>query len=203
MIDWLRIIAAAKRRHPDNHVDVAMAVEGQISRAESKKLIELARDVPQGTVIVEIGTFRGRSTIALALGSISGNANRVYAVDPHLHFEGIFGGHFGPNDQAVLYHNLVQAGVGHIVAVVSLPSQAAAQAWTQRNVGLLWIDGDHRYAGVSADYYCWVPFVIPDGLIVVHDRSAPGVAQLIGELLSNGRLVPSGNLEGLSWFRQA
>jgi hypothetical protein len=113
------------------------------------------------------------------------------------------GGHFGPNDQAELYRNLVQAGVGHVVAVVSLSSQAVAQAWTQKNVGLLWIDGDHRYGAVSADYSCWSRFVVQDGLVAFHDQSVPGVRQLIGELVGDGQLVPAGNVESLSWFNPA
>ena len=203
MINPLRFFNAGREDELDKYLDIVMSVEGQISRAEGRKLIELARNVPAGEVIVELGTFRGRSAIALALGSILGTANRVYAIDPHVAFQGVFGGQFGPSDQAELYGNLVKARVGHIVAVVSLSSQAAAHTWTQKNVGLLWIDGDHRYAAVSADYNAWSRFVARDGLVAFHDRSAPGVEQLVGELVSNGRLLQVGNLEALSWFRTA
>ena len=201
MINRLRFFGAGRQDELDKYVDIAMSAEGQISRAEVRRLIELARNVPAGEVIVEIGTFRGRSTIALALGAIMGNANRVYAIDPHVEFQGVFGGQFGPSDQAELYGNLVKARVGHIVAVVSLSSQAAAHAWTQKNVGLLWIDGDHRYAAVCADFNSWYRFVARDGLVAFHDRSAPGVEQLVAELVSNGRILQIGNLEALSWFR--
>jgi hypothetical protein len=95
----------------------------------------------------------------------------------------------------------VRARVGHIVAVVSLSSQAAAYAWTQKNVGLLWIDGDHRYPAVSEDFHCWSRFVVPNGLVAFHDASAPGVKQLVDELVGKGRLLPAGNVEALSWFR--
>jgi len=201
MKNLLRFFGTGWKDELDKYVEIAMSAEGQISGTEARKLIELARNVPAGTVIVEIGTFRGRSTIALALGAIAGNATRVYAVDPHVEFQGVFGGQFGPSDQAELYRNLVKARVGHIVAVVSLSSQAVAHAWTQKNVGLLWIDGDHRYPAVSADFHCWSRFVVPNGLVAFHDESAPGVKQLIGELVGKGRLLPAGNVEALSWFR--
>lgn len=201
MINPLRFFGSSRQDGIEKYVDKAMSVEGQLSRAEARKLIELAANVPGGSVIVEIGSFRGRSTIALALGATMGNVNRVYAIDPHLEFQGVFGGQFGPNDLAELYSNLVKARVGHVVAVVSLSSQAAARAWTQKNIGLLWIDGDHRYPAVCADYHCWSPFVVPDGVVAFHDRSAPGVAQLVGELVSKGQLQPAGNVEALSWFQ--
>jgi predicted O-methyltransferase YrrM len=201
IMNLLRYFGAGRQDELDKYMEIAMSAEGQISGVEARKLIELARNVPAGTVIVEIGTFRGRSTIALALGAIAGNANRVYAVDPHVEFQGVFGGQFGPSDQAELYRNLVRARVGRIVAVVSLSSQAAAHAWNQQNIGLLWIDGDHRYPAVSADYYDWSRFVVPSGLVAFHDASAPGVKQLVDELVGKGRLLPAGNVEALSWFR--
>lgn len=191
------------RNELDKYVDIVMSIDGQISRAEARTLIELARDTNPGSVIVEIGTFRGRSTAALAFGSKLGNQNRIYAIDPHVMFTGVFGGEFGPKDQAELYQNLVKAGVGHIVAVVSLPSQAAARCWDRKNVGLLWIDGDHSYEAVSADYKSWSRFLVKDGLIAFHDQLAPGVAQLLGELLDKGSLTPGGKVEALSWFKLA
>jgi predicted O-methyltransferase YrrM len=201
LMRFFRSLAAGPPSRLDECIDVAMSVEGQVSRAEVGALIELARDTPPGTVIVEIGTFRGRSTTALALGSMLGARNRVFAVDPHEEFTGVFGGRFGPEDQAALYRNIVAAGVGDVVAVVSLPSEAAARSWTDRNIGLLWIDGDHRYEVVSNDYKAWSGFVLADGTVAFHDRSAPGVAELLDELVLNRRLLPQGAVEALAWLK--
>jgi predicted O-methyltransferase YrrM len=178
-----------------------MSVEGQISRAEARALVELARDTAPGTAIVEVGTFRGRSTTALALGSRLGRRNRVFAVDPHEKFTGVFGGAFGPKDQAALYRNITRADVGDIVAVVSLPSRAAARSWTEKNVSLLWIDGDHRYEAVFSDYSAWSGFLIAGGIVAFHDRAALGVAKLVEELVQNHQLLPQGDVEALVWFK--
>lgn len=40
-------------------------------------------------------------------------------------------------------------------------------------VHLLFVDGDHRLAGVAADIQGWTPKVIPGGLAVFHDYSRP------------------------------
>jgi predicted O-methyltransferase YrrM len=187
----------------EKYLNIVMSAEGQISRSEAAKLIELAKNTPPTTDIVEIGTYRGRSTIALAFGSLLGNSNRVYAIDPHVEFRGIFGGQFGPQDQAELYRNLLRARVGNIVAVVNLPSQAVAKSWSENNVGLLWVDGDHRYEAVRADYKAWYPFIRDDGVIAFHDSDAEGVKALINEITQSGAARYCGQLEMLSWFRKA
>ena len=40
-------------------------------------------------------------------------------------------------------------------------------------VHLLFVDGDHRLAGVTADIEGWTPKVVPGGLVVFHDYSRP------------------------------
>jgi predicted O-methyltransferase YrrM len=180
-----------------------MRVDGQIVASEARKLYELAGKVEGQQVIVEIGSFRGRSTVALALGALSGEGPRVFAVDPYVEFEGVLGGRFGPADRAALYENLAWAGVGHVVAVVSLPSAAAARAWDGSNIGLLWIDGDHRYEAVRADLEVWYPRVSPGGIVAFHDINVAGVERVIREATERGMLKSAGTLASMSWFEKA
>ena len=57
-----------------------------------------------------------------------------------------------------------------------------------RALDFLFIDGDHSYSGVKADYELYSPFVAPGGLIALHDivpastQLAFGVAQFWQEL---------------------
>jgi hypothetical protein len=60
-----------------------MAVEGQMRRSEARCLYELARGTSRDEVIVEIGSYRGLSTIALAKESLRGQREPVYAIEPH------------------------------------------------------------------------------------------------------------------------
>src|SRR3989442_15940896 len=68
-----------------------LAIEGSVSAEEILHLHRLAAEVSQGC-IVEVGSFRGRSTAALAMGSLGGFQVPVYAVDPHDAFVGYYGG---------------------------------------------------------------------------------------------------------------
>jgi hypothetical protein len=168
-------------------VGIAAAVEGAISPAECELLYELASHVTIGC-IVEIGSFRGRSTIALALGSGAGAGVAVYAIDPHEPFLGVLGGQFGPADRGAFLKNLLAAGVTDIVRVVNLSSEVITGGWSTP-VALLWIDGDHRYDAVKRDFEQWEPFLMPHALIVFHDSLDPdlGPYRVIAHALSSTR----------------
>lgn len=55
-------------------------------------------------------------------------------------------------------------------------------------IDFVFIDGDHSYDGVRADWMAWSPLVRPGGLVAFHDtwpnghRHEPGVVQWIDEL---------------------
>jgi predicted O-methyltransferase YrrM len=151
-----------------------------IGDPEAVLLTRLASAVDDGC-IVEVGSFRGMSTIALAKGA----RVPVYAIEPHEEFTGVLGGTFGPADRRAFFENLLQAGVVEQVRLVNLSSEVVAPGW-QLPVGLLWIDGDHRYEAVRRDFECWEPHL--RGLVAFHDAIQPklGPAQLIAELLESG-----------------
>jgi len=54
-----------------------------LTPTEGRYLCQLAQSKPSKGVILEIGSFKGKSTISLALGSMAVNGEKVYAVDPH------------------------------------------------------------------------------------------------------------------------
>jgi predicted O-methyltransferase YrrM len=182
------------------NIDLSMSIDGQVEDREIRKLLQLNQNVPKEQVIVEIGSYRGRSAVALALGSLSGNQNPVYSIDPHIYFRGIMGGMFGPEDQAYLYQNLTQARVGHIVFIISLPSKAAAKAWSEKNIGLLFIDGDHSYEAVYLDYEKWRPFLVIGSTIAFHDSNTDGVGKLIREMKGKNQIKLMGKNKTLQWF---
>lgn len=62
-------------------------------------------------------------------------------------------------------------------------------------IDVLFLDGDHTYEGVSADFDLWAQLVRPGGLVAFHDtvvngtRNEPGVRQLVNELKWRWRLL--------------
>lgn len=63
---------------------------------------------------------------------------------------------------------------------------SAHKEFPDRDVDILFIDGDHSYEGVRADYYNYQPLVRKGGLIVFHDSVGyPTVRQFTNELKGN------------------
>lgn len=162
------------------HLRKACAAEGSISIPEADLLYSLAR-AADGGCIIEIGSWRGRSTIALALGASAGNDVKVYAFDPHETFVGVLGRHFGPEDRGTFYRNMLRSGCYKNVRLINLSSELIL--WNDK-VSLLWIDGDHTYDGVRRDFECWEQHLTKSAIIAFDDATDEnlGPLRLIREL---------------------
>lgn len=177
----------------DADVALAETIEGWLAREEIELLLNLAARVPGQQSIVEIGNYRGRSTVALALGAARGAGAQVYSIDPHVDFVGPRGGRFGREDQTHLYANLTRAGVGAQVSVVGLSSRAVSSSWEGPAVGLLFIDGDHRYEAVRGDFEAWMEHLAPGAVVAFDDCDFSDVARLVAERVASGELVALAN----------
>jgi hypothetical protein len=173
------LYAPALRRH-------FRRTQGMTSFEEASLLYRLAKETRDGCII-EVGSYRGRSTVALGRGSLDGNAAPVYAVEPHERFVGILGGQFGPEDRAAFYRAMLDSGCYQVVRLVNLSSEVVASQWT-KPVGLLWIDGDHTYEGVKRDFCCWSAHLTEDATVAFDDATDPtiGPYKIIDELLQSG-----------------
>lgn len=144
-------------------------VEGWLNPAEVTALYELARGCTGRGAIVEIGSWKGRSTICLAAGARAGGSGaKVYAVDPH---SGSPEHHAALGEVATFDEfkaNIERAGVADGVVPLVMQSTEAAEAFDEP-VELVFIDGDHSYEAARADIDAWLPKVVEGGAIAVHD----------------------------------
>jgi predicted O-methyltransferase YrrM len=160
-----------------------------LSDDQAARLERAAAGVRGPGRIVEIGSFRGRSTIVLRRAAAPDV--EVVAVDPH------GGGDRGPReispdaargeaDHEAFHANLRRAGVEAGVRHVRRMSQDAL-AEVQGPVGLLYVDGAHRYRPARADIERWGERVAPGGTMLVHDAY-----NAVGVMLAQLRiLIPS------------
>jgi hypothetical protein len=171
---------------PSELRDKMSTVDGWLESAEADRLFDLARDVREGC-IVEVGSYRGRSTAALAFGARAGAGAPVYAIEPHETFTGVYGGNFGGPDRELFMANMIRLGLAGAIRLVNLSSEIVAPGW-KIPVGLLWIDGDHRYEGVRRDMDCWRPHLLASATVVFDDAIDPdiGPARVIAELEAEG-----------------
>jgi MMP 1-O-methyltransferase len=143
---------------------------GWLTAEEGETLYRLAKACTGRGVIVEIGSWRGKSTTCLGLGSKAGNGVPVFAVDPHS--EHTFGD---------FSRNMEEAGLTDLVTPVPGRSQELAEGFDEP-IELLFIDGAHQYELVNEDFDRWVPKVVEGGVVAMHDTTwFPGPKRVADE----------------------
>lgn len=165
-------------------IKAALQIDGWLSGSEAAALYDLAHDA-KGP-IVEIGSWRGRSTAALALGSMSGNYQPVYAVDAFLPVLHTAANRFAPaSSPELLRSNLDGAGVNGLVHIVAKNSEEAV-AEIPDQIDVLFVDGAHDYEAVKRDLETYLPKIRIGGKVAIHDchEADPGVVQAVDEILT-------------------
>ena len=142
------------------------ALEGKISEAEGRRLAEIAGEVPVEQAIVELGSFKGKSTCYLGVGSRHGGGARVYAVD-------LWQQHSSPEygDPAVFSEwrrQVSSLDLQETVLPVRCDSASLGRLFVLP-VGLLFIDGHHSYDSVKADFHAWATKIVEGGYLAFHD----------------------------------
>ena len=177
-----------------------------MTRGQGETLVDAARRCPADGTIVEIGSFRGRSTIVLALAAAP--SVRVVAIDPHA------GNDRGPqeidgfaveasDDHAVFVANLEAAGVTDRVRHLRMFSEAA-QSEVHGGIDALYIDGAHRFAPARADIRAWGDRVADGGTMLIHDSfSSIGVtAAILRELAFGSQFRYVGRSRSMTIYRK-
>jgi hypothetical protein len=97
--------------------------------------------------------------------------------------------------------SLRTAGVEAQVEIHRACSRDIAKDWS-RPIRLLWVDGDHTYAGVKEDFDHFSPFLTDGGVVALHDvlhgYEGP-IRVLVEEILRSDRFGPAGFVQSLAW----
>lgn len=162
-------------------------VDGWLGKREGPYLYVLAEFASPLGAVVEIGSWKGKSTIWLAKACEAVPGARIFAIDPHR--EG---------SEQEFRRNVKMAGVDAILTPIVAPSVEALKGW-DRPIGLLWIDGDHRYESVKSDFFGWEPFVVEGGVVAFHDTySWEGVRRVVDEdVLRSDRFKVLGQVDSI------
>ena len=170
LVDSYREAGAEAAQAPHVAEDLARIqfLQGWTGLLELEELYLLASTVPDDEVVVEVGSYCGRSTAALALGA-GCRDHAVVTIDPHT-------GDIGqsevvlPSSEPVLRYNLALAGVTSAVDVQVMTSEDAAAAYVAPpSVGMLFVDGWHTRDAVIADVRAWSRHLSSDAVVVFDD----------------------------------
>lgn len=177
---------------------------GLVGRATADHLAKLAGQVPADQAIVEIGVFMARTTVFLASGARSGNGAHVYGVDPwdlpgerypykwlnHPRKGRIRQLFTKPQTRHLAEQTVANSGLKDQITLIRGFSVEVAASWGWPEIGLLFIDGDHREEHVRADWEAWRSHLTPKAIVAFDDyhKDYPGVTKVVDELVAAGAI---------------
>jgi predicted O-methyltransferase YrrM len=180
----------------------ARDVAGYIGDREFRALGMLMSGAPKTGVTVEIGSYKGKSTVGLAVLSRHYGLGPVVSIDPH-NAPSVTDPMLG--DEGSSYNDFLSAlrnaGVEDQVESHRAVSSAVARDW-RRPIRFLWIDGDHTYSGAKLDFELFTPHLVDGAIVAVHDvlHEFEGPIRIfVEQMLRSDRFGPAGLLHSIGW----
>ncbi len=168
------------------------AIPGMLPDERGRALYLLAYVQQLRGDVIEIGSWQGRSTCYLAQACRDAGNGVVRAID---HFRGnahaaaqyVVGRDDLSDLEGNFRHNIEAAGLADYVQLYNLPAAEAVARHAGELAGarLLFIDGDHSYAGVRGDIERFAPLLAAGGLVAFDDYHSDGhgVVRAVRELI--------------------
>jgi predicted O-methyltransferase YrrM len=178
----------------------ADAISTFTNKRELGALYNLAAACPQGALALEIGSYLGASSCYLAAGLARVNGSLI-CVDT-------WQNETMPDGERDTFAEFQKNtnGAKDRIATLRKRSEEISDDEIRSPLNLVFIDGDHSYAGVKNDFECVQKWLAEDGIIAFHDFSHPnfeGVSRVIGEALASGKWMITGQVDTLVWIKRA
>ncbi len=133
-------------------------------KGEAGFLQSLIIELPKNPSILEIGTFKGWSAILMAKSRLDTN---IITLDPHV---GIPEDGLSSSPEEVINNLTVMEVRKHILHLQISSQDFIPKDYFPTNYDLIFIDGDHTFAGVEHDFKKFLPYVKDNGIILFHDN---------------------------------
>jgi hypothetical protein len=188
-VPWMEVLARRAIRLVETN-----KADGNVNLAELAVLAQAAAAIPAGTIVVEIGTFDGRTTLNLA---VNAGAAHVYTLDLPPEERAAFA--LAPGERQ--YVDKPQPGARFRDAdpprreaagrITQLLGDSATFDWAPHagRAGLVFVDGSHAYDYVRKDSETAMRLVAKGGTVLWHDYGRwEGVSRALDELEGQRRL---------------
>lgn len=149
-------------------IDLSESLSGHLRKREVQFLASLPFIHFNGEIL-EIGSFKGKSTIILAKAAAAAGSNKIFACDP-LSLSCSTDPKDATKDELpqIFYNNLKQYDVEQNVEFHQMKSNVLSESW-DKPLKVLWIDGDHTYPGVLSDLMLFQDYLSPGAIVCFHD----------------------------------
>jgi predicted O-methyltransferase YrrM len=180
----------------------ARSVPGFLGEGEARFLGVVAACAPAQGAIVEIGSFKGKSTVMLATIAAHYGLGPVVSIDPHTSPSITDAKLEGQSSTLVDFKaTLRSAGIEKQVEIHCAFSRDVAKSW-ERRIRVLWIDGDHTYAGTKEDFDLFFPHLAEGAIVVLHDTlhafEGP-IRVFVEDILRSSEFGPAGFVNSIGW----
>ncbi|HEY9696885.1 MAG TPA: FkbM family methyltransferase [Trichocoleus sp.] len=150
------------------------SVDGFLIPGQEEYLFNKVRSLSNDAVIVEIGSFRGRSTVAIGYACL-GTRRKIYCIDTWR--KTTWEGHSNdcPEEDffPIWQQNIEKNGLGEYVIPLRGYSHEILSQWCeivgQIPIDFIFIDGSHEYHNVVKDFELSFPLVSMGGWMAFHD----------------------------------
>ena len=166
------------------------SVEGFMIPGQEEYLFNKVKALPEDAVIVEIGSFKGRSTIAMAYACV-GTKRKIYSINT---WDGN-DSDFSERDFFEIWQNNVRNNdLEAYVIPLRGYSHDILNRWHEiadgKEIDFIFIDGSHQYLDVLKDFELSFSLVKDKGWIAFHDviHTWPGCERVWHEI-ANLRLI--------------
>jgi MMP 1-O-methyltransferase len=155
------------------------SIPSWLGRHEGVALASACFALPSNAVVVEIGSFLGKSAIMLAGARKTCGSGKVHCVDPFDASGDAFSvavyREIAATDarplRARFQSNIDRAGLTDWVDVHQGRAATVAARWNAP-IDLLFLDGDQSPEGARLAYDTWAPFLKVGGILAVHNSNA-------------------------------
>ncbi len=167
-------ILTLRGRREDAVEELARSADGLVSREQLRLLYRTALETAGPGDIAEIGSWKGRSTIALGAALLDRGEQdcRIWAIDHHVGGEELKA-KLGPSGSTldVFRANIERAGVSEFITPLVMNSDEGARELSKRGVTLrmVFIDGGHDEESARNDIVNFLPLMRPGGIVALHD----------------------------------
>lgn len=166
-------------------------IKGWFSLEKAVAIQRAAKQLPTGSRLVELGSFQGRSSVAIA--SVIPDESVLYCVD---HFQGSIEHHRANLDTSNLLEaftkNIKTFGVKDKIRVLSMSTTEAVEKFEPESLDLILVDAAHDYDSVKSDLLNWYPKLKPGGFLFCDDYGQPnwpGVTRAVKSVGIEGQVV--------------
>lgn len=163
------------------------SIDGWMGAQEQQCLYNAAR-ISVGDIL-EIGSFKGRSTVQLGAGlKATGRPGIIHIIDPFPDPYNLPDGNKMTGLRKEFEATIIKCGIDDRVVIHQNRSQDIADSFEDKSFGLIFIDGNHSYESVKRDFTLYSPKLADGGLLLIHDIAPkfPGVVKIAEEIENEG-----------------